>query len=367
MKVGILTYHFAINYGAVLQCYALQEYLKVKGCDVEVIDFTPMNYRRLHPWQYNNFRKYPLAGVGKMLLKWKYGKVMIRKFDDFRTEYMNLSKKVTYDNFDNAINNYDAVITGSDQVWGPSRLDDLCYFFDNTHDYKGLKISYAPCCAVNNAKSTAKRSEIASLLNEFHAISVRNIETAHFVNDLIGIEVPIVTDPTLLHDFSEITNEFKPTDSKYILTYILGSDIKDGNTKAIEIIKKHTGINTVYSIILTENAPKLFNWASKKFYVATPIEWLRLFYNASFVYTDSFHGVIFALKFKKPFVTYYTELNRSSRFMDLKTRFKLKNIVTTISELSQCLNQGDDKLPYIDGMYVNIQESEYFLNKSLTL
>ena len=299
MKIGILTYHFAINYGAVFQCYALQEYLKQQGYEVEVINFIPANYKRAKFWKNNKLRHSPICGIKKMYIKFRYGKSLIKKFERFRIQYLQCSKNIDYNTFEETINQYDAVISGSDQVWGPSRLEDLCYFFDNTHNYKGRKLSYAPCCAINNANKAARHEDIAKLLNEFYDISVRNRETADFVKDMINREPIIVCDPTLLHDFSEFTNNFIPTKERYILTYILGSDIEGGNENAILEIKKKTGIKNVYTIVLSENAPKFIHWATKVLYEVDPIEWLRLFYNSSFIYTDSFHGVMFAIKFQK--------------------------------------------------------------------
>ena len=184
---------------------------------------------------------------------------------------------------------------------------------------------------------------------------------------MINREPIIVCDPTLLHDFSEFTNNFIPTKERYILTYILGSDIEGGNENAILEIKKKTGIKNVYTIVLSENAPKFIHWATKVLYEVDPIEWLRLFYNSSFIYTDSFHGVMFAIKFQKQFITYYTEQNRASRFIDLQERFGLKNIVTSIIELQDSFTNGYEKMPYIENIKNNIEDSKLFLKTSLSI
>lgn len=368
MKIGILTYHFAINYGAVLQCYALQRFLQGEGHEVEIINFIPKNFRIYPFWANNGLRKKKWQGICGMWLKYRYSALMISGFDKFRDRYLNLSDKVDYDNFSQVIDRYDAVITGSDQVWGPSRLDDLCYFFDNTHEYPGLKISYAPCCAVNEARQICRRKDIAELLREFYALSVRNLETQNFVFDLIGRKVPIVSDPTLLCDFAEFMNGCQPIESgEYILTYILGADISGGNGKAIEEIKKNTGINTVISIVLTQNAPKMMNWPSKIYYTASPTEWLNLFFFAKFIFTDSYHGVMFALNFKKPFVSYYREKSRAARFIDLRQRFGMENIVNSVEDLVRCMRLGKYRLPYIQCMESNIMESKEFLRRALKL
>ena len=96
MKIGILTYHFAINYGAVLQCYALQQYLRSKGHYVEVINFVPKNYSRKRFWENNNLRHQTIIGVKKMLLKLRYSLEMRRSFDDFVSHRLFLSEPVGY-------------------------------------------------------------------------------------------------------------------------------------------------------------------------------------------------------------------------------------------------------------------------------
>ena len=108
----------------------------------------------------------------------------------------------------------------------------------------------------------------------------------------------------------------------------MGDEIKGGHKKVIERIKKIFKNTQVVSIILTENNPQLFNWTDKTYWFANPIQWLNLFYHASFIYTDSFHGILFSIKFKKPFLSYYTEMARASRFIDLAHRFD--NIANSI-------------------------------------
>ena len=85
----------------------------------------------------------------------------------------------------------------------------------------------------------------------------------------------------------------------------------------------------VYAISIAAKNPKKINWADKTLYNISPDKWLNLIANASFFYTDSFHGLIFALKYHTPFLAYYTEPERASRFIDLQERFDLKNTIIT--------------------------------------
>lgn len=76
---------------------------------------------------------------------------------------------------------------------------------------------------------------------------------------------------------------------------------------------------------------------------------------------------MFAIKFQKQFITYYTEQNRASRFIDLQERFGLKNIVTSIIELQDSFTNGYEKMPYIENIKNNIEDSKLFLKTSLSI
>ena len=120
-KVGIITYHFARNYGAVLQCYALQKYLLNKGYNVEIINY-------VNKTQYNNNDYYKHGVNIKNIITnlcfipfLKIRKEKNKKFDDFSNEYLKLSKKSTsIDELKIMCDNkkYDFIISGSDQVLG---------------------------------------------------------------------------------------------------------------------------------------------------------------------------------------------------------------------------------------------------------
>lgn len=82
-------------------------------------------------------------------------------------------------------------------------------------------------------------------------------------------------------------------------------------------------------------------WADIKIWEAGPAEWLYLIANAQFVYTDSFHGAIFALKHRRPFVVYYAEEWRSPRLMDLAQRYRLGgSVANDHASLEKCLSSG---------------------------
>lgn len=204
-------------------------------------------------------------------------------------------------------------------------------------------------------------------LQRFDSISVRNIETQDFVSDIIERKPEIVVDPTLLIDFN-FENETIPKDD-YILAYILGDEIKGGHSAVISEIKKRYGDLPVYAIILSENKPQFFSWADKSYWEIDLIEWVMLIKNATFVYTDSFHGLLFAMKYKKPFLAYYAEKKRESRFIDLSVRYNLGTFI--VSSYADAIEKGSfsktsDYTAIESIISVEVKRSISFLKNALT-
>ena len=333
MKIGILTFHYGSNYGGVLQCYALQQVLKNMGHDVVVINYHPND----------SFKKYAFVIINLLKkrdkLSWKalwhfvtHHRYSRRVFRTFQESYLQLSEESS--NINDFIDlDIDTIVVGSDQVWNYSQQKRIEYFLGWLKNPVVIKISYAACCG-HNRINNQYRTQLIEQLNDFKAISVRSPETQDFINELIGVKPPVVADPTMLYDFKEFVDQ---KDEKYILTYILTEDIKGGNSHAIDRIKSKYPDMPVYSIVISDRQPRLCLWADKQLFDVSPNEWVNLIYNCSFLYTDSFHGAVFALKFGKPFIAYYSNEGSGKRLIDLKRQFDLKNIATNIDEVKGVL------------------------------
>ncbi|MPN26525.1 hypothetical protein SDC9_173950 [bioreactor metagenome] len=155
-----------------------------------------------------------------------------------------------------------------------------------------------------------------------------------FAKSLVDKDIPIVSDPTILYDFNHL-KENNQYEGKYILAYILGKEIDGSHEKALEKIKRKYGNMPVYFIVIPTMNFNLYDCcADKILYDLGPDEWITMFRNAAFVYTDSYHGVLFSLKFHKPFLAYYTEKMRASRFIDLGNRYCIeKYMVESIYDI----------------------------------
>lgn len=243
---------------------------------------------------------------------------------------MNLSTQVDENSIETILNNYNIIIVGSDQIWNPSQRKKPEYFL-NFASYNGKKISYAADSTIKEVDIEDK-DNLVKALNDFCYISVRNKHSFEFVKSIIQKEPVIVADPVILYDFNnrhEINNQ-----GEYILTYLLGKEIEGTHEKAIRKIKEVYGDLPVYSIKIPTMNFELSNFDDKVFYNLDPNEWLAMIRNSKFVYTDSFHGVLFSLKYQKPFLAYYTEKLRATRFIDLGQRYHIERyIVKNVDEI----------------------------------
>ena len=123
-KVGIITQHRVVNYGSVLQTYALQEKIKDMGYECEVIDyyperFTPLGMLKRIKNKGEKFQKsFLIRNAARAIIIPSYI-IRFRMFFKFLNDYIDMApktykseKELESENFD-----YDVYCTGSDQVW----------------------------------------------------------------------------------------------------------------------------------------------------------------------------------------------------------------------------------------------------------
>lgn len=328
MRIGILTFHRGNNYGGILQCYALQQVLKSLGHSVEIINYYPHVNTSILKRVYAKYATAnSLGGLFASLRDFMCGRkalhydkalnaTSVSKFDKFRSKYLNISKELdssTIGEYANA--NYDLIITGSDQVWTSLFDEPLAYMIDWIPLFEGKRMSYAACSAHKIIRGSQKE-RIHNCLSIFNLITVRDRTTQSLVKNVLGQAPQIVPDPSLLYPYDEFKTEEER--EPYILTYILGGEIEGGHEVALQKIKSQVGNLPVYSIVIPCNSHDIVKYADKVFEVLSPEQWVDMFYHAKYVYTDSFHAIMFSLKFYKPFAAYYCDKIRSSRLLDLK-------------------------------------------------
>jgi hypothetical protein len=327
MKIGILTLQSGYNYGGTLQCLALQNSLISMGHEVSVINYYPVLPVKI-PW----WRGWGLSGITrvdncrKRFLQLRYLEDHTVHFDCFKKAHLNLTERChTPEEVGEVASKFDALVVGSDQVWNLKYHPDPTYYLAYPPDFKGLKISYAACCGRDTGKAD---NWVAERLREFDIISVRDSFTASWVHAQIEGACPqIVGDPTLLYNFPAITIDAQKRPKRYIFAYIIGDGNEDFHRRAIPDIKRKYGDISVVCAISTGYKIQLFRWADETLLLLDPYEWVEWLANATFVYTDSFHGVLFSLKYNREFLAYYSEEIRAPRLIDLRERFELSHRV----------------------------------------
>jgi hypothetical protein len=368
MKVGIITFQYAYNYGAVLQCLAMQRALEILGVNSEVINYLPPKSKQLPFWRGWGISKGQcFKRVPNRIIGLRHGTAARKRFDDFRSEYLHLSSPCqTISEVADIADQYDAIITGSDQVWHFS--NQSVYFLEWGRTYAGKRISYAPSCG-SEQQPKKRNNEIANWLKAFDCLSVRDECSRKVVSGLINQTPEIVADPTLLVDLSDIHKKIKLPYARYLLVYILGEEIEGGHRQIIQLIReKHGNLPTVV-VIASAHKPQKFHWADRSIFDAGPREWLYLIANATFIYTDSFHGALFSMKHKKPFLCYHAEDKRSARLFDIAERYAVNSNVA--GSLKEAIKKrfwnhlNYDKVN--DLMNLHVETSFLYLKKALQL
>ena len=335
MKVGILTFQQAINYGAVLQLYALQKTVQKLGIDSEVINYiSPKLENDYKIIKYNTGLKNLLANIfcAKALYERK------RRFKIFEKKYLNLTDELYYkEDLTRICNEYDYVITGSDQVWNYAITDTDSTYMLNFVEDSNKKISYAASFGVAQIPDELK-VWYKNLLQDFKAISVREKHGQKILKEICNRDITVTLDPTLLLDKYEWGNfcyNFKER-TKYILVYSLR------NSNLLNSMAKNLKIETGYDVIVL-NPRVRYMYTKDSRAIVGPEEFVNLFFNAEYVLTDSFHGTAFSINFNKKFLC---ELNTDKNNVNsrLESLFDLLNLK----------NRTIDSLQKLDKIYDNI-------------
>ncbi len=305
MNVGIVTIHNHFNYGAVLQAYALNRTVRAMGHACRTLDCT------LDPGHGRLAEKADRPGAyitrGYNLMRWRANRRHDRRFFRFIHERLPLSS-TGYPSLTELEKNppqFDVLITGSDQVWRPRFLDTdlgVVYHLGFACPEKTRLVSYAPSFGVKDIPSDVS-PRIAGYLKRYHHLSVRETRGQQLIRELTGREAALVVDPTLLlteHDYGDIL-ENPGVSGDYILVYPMELGENMDFYRLVSQVAERTGLRIVCVMPLRYD----FRWlklADKVLLDAGPGEFLGLIKNAAMVLTNSFHGTVFSILFRKPFI-----------------------------------------------------------------
>lgn len=317
-KIGIVTYwDTKDNYGTVLQNYALQNFLKIHGFEPELIRVRP-NPRKsfqemilIFSGQKNFIKRitfiltYPLRCCLKKVFARKQNK---RRFFDFQNKYLNKTKIYnSYTELKTADFTYDCLIAGSDQIWNfyDYSLNEA-YNLIHTYflDFGGSNVKRISCAASFGKDNLNGKhiDEIKPLMQKFDFVSVRE-EYGIDLCQKLGFETSVKQeDPTFLLDSEHYINLTDSVQSKkkrkYVFLYLLSNHC-DFDLSSFYQWAKANKLEVVY---VSGNDTLRNTNKYKKIYPCVE-EWLSLIKNAEYVFTNSFHGTIFCIKFNKQFLT----------------------------------------------------------------
>lgn len=310
--VGILTFHRAANYGAVLQCYALQKALDELKIDNEVIDYRcayiERHYSPIPSVSFIHIRRF-VYELSEALIKLKSR----LRFNRFLKTYLRLSDSVTKRRMKSFCCKYKAIITGSDQVWNLAITgEDTTYLLD--FNMEGCqKISYAASIGPKDVKE--KYIEIMQpYLQQFDIISIREEAAINTIQKMTGRMPRLDVDPTVLLDVSEweyLAANSKLEKKKFIFLYLMQE-----SPELIQMAKQLAQDQqlVIYSIMMMDSKEKI----GTDMRGSSIEDFLYLIHNAEFVCTNSFHGLMFSIQFhKKFFWTYQSGKNMSNPRFDM--------------------------------------------------
>ena len=367
MKIGILTFHRAYNYGAMLQAYALHKVLSDKGYNVEFLSYRNERIEdayRMFRWTYNrdNSLITNIKGLLAEIILFFQWQKRRHAFRSFAKQFLPESEKITERGIRNKSFDYDALFFGSDQIWTTRFLKSFDPVYWGEVDLKhGAKIAYAPSMELSSLNEEQKVF-IRQHLVLFDALSARETKMAEMLSEIFGNFIPTVLDPTFLCESSSYepllrSASYKPQ-GQYILIYQVGDfaivhEIADYIAKAIkcQIVEIRSNVSLHKNNTYQETLG--------------PADFVSLIANATFVLSCSFHGTAFAVNFKKPF--YSVLINgMDSRVKSLLSQIGLSDRgINSVNDIN-IENMFNLDYQYADGQIARLRaESLDYIDSSL--
>lgn len=336
-KVGIITVHRLPNWGSVMQGYALQQVIKQLGYKSECID-----YKYPNEWHIERGSWIP----GKERFKTKFARLLGLRaprlqnlVDKFINNEMQVSRK--YNTFEDLHANppqYDIYISGSDQIWNwKTMCVDTSYMLDFAPDDKP-KIAYSSSFSVNHIPNEYCRTYKVNLA-KYKAISTREKNGCKIVKKLLGKDIPVVLDPTLLiakEQWGRLAEKAvwkKPMPPKYILCYLLGYTYNPKPAMASLLENLQQKFNCPVIMLgntFSEYHGQVFRMAKSQ--GIGVYEFLWLIKNATIFATSSFHGTAFSVNLGTPFLSLVEKIDQEDdRITSFLEKVGLTKQIVTVS------------------------------------
>lgn len=334
-KIGLLTIHDTLNYGSLLQTYALYQAIQSMNLEVELIDYKCEKIQKRE----NTFElrdNLNLQGIVKYLLWHKALKEKYLAFWKFIKCHMKISDSYNKYTISNTNALYDMFVVGSDIVWGTNITGhDFTYFLDFANKCK-RKIAFSSSVGTKWSKEDC--GQITTLLNRFDEISVREQLASEWIKEVTGRDVKVTCDPTMLwsKDFwDKIVDESILPSRKYALVYLTTSDKQN-----IEDAKKYANGHNWDVLFINFYKPL------KGVHNIKPVsigQWIALIKNAEIIFSASYHGLLFSLYFHKP--VFFYNRGEKSRMISLAEELRIKHREGNVKNLK---NNKPIDFTYVD-------------------
>lgn len=364
MKVTIVAHKLGLNYGGILQAYALQVFIRRMGHEVTTTDF----------------QEYPKV-LGK--IKTTLGRSLRTKrlyvhstsvqsiIGNNTQQFIN--REMTYvDGPPASLEQADLLIVGSDQVWRAAYVDPVRYMFGDIKDTNVKRISYAASFGTNDLReyTQVQVKATAKLAQKFSAISVREASGVDICKKYWDVEALHHVDPTLLlnaEDYSKaISTGVTEQPAGSLFVYVLDRSVH--NDEIINKVEALSGTKK-FELMPKEYVSFVDFLRDRKAHTMPGVEqWLRSYRDAEYVVTDSFHGTVFSIIFNKPFISIGNEGRGLARFTSLLGMFGLEDrMVSNASQVTQKLLETEINWRHVNAVIKKEQKRSYeYLQSNLS-
>lgn len=368
-SVGCITYHRSINYGSVLQAYALNQFLRAEGYDATLIDYSNAGQKKI----YQRFEPvssilsvarnlHTLAISGRLQEK-------DRRFTSFLQQVKKTDSQFHMPQELELISDiYDFYVCGSDQIWNPQCSDFDCSYLLDFVANKEKCVSYAPSIAVRDLPPEWN-GVFREALKDYRALSVRERQGCQIISNLVKRPVSWVCDPVFLLPALFWGKEAKQgkvgwEDKPYIFCYFIGDvpGMRDFSVKAARVLRSQR-------VLVNKNLRDIGK-PGKRMYEAGPYEFLSLILGAKCVCANSFHAVAFSLIFQKNFWVFDDSHNpraASSRIRDILSLIGLENRILSVDSVARAdpAEPIDYSKVRMDLLQTHIENSKRYLREAL--
>ena len=350
MKLALLSFHNAANYGAALQAFALQKFLSDSGYDCEYINY--INQSRAHEYSmswhiYDCLKRGKLTSAAAFLVGSPFMELRKYRFKKFYKNHLKTTHKIYHNSkeAEELNDKYDKFVVGSDQVWNPiCNGYDSAFLLDFVKDRK-KRVSYSPSFGMSEIANDLKR-DYRENLSIFHSIGVREQKGKELVKELTGREAFVAIDPVMLltkEQWLDICEKGNRTE-RYIFSYTnRDSQIADFFHTGYKLNGRKHYILSRYTRPSDFVNPKV-----KVKYCMSPQDFVSVIANADLVVSASFHCVAMSILLNRPFVAVLTgDAGKDERIVNLLKTTGLRNRI-----LSNKTTTGEIEAP-IDWNTVN--------------